>query len=308
MHQHIVLEDAAFVAAVVKEGGVAAAARSLGLPKSTVSRRLRALQDHVRLPLFGVKDGALRPTEAGLRLAERFASVIHEAEDAHQSVSFAAAAPRGSIRLLAPTPMGPHFLGDLVASFLVRHPEVRAEVELTDRLPEIIDERFDVIFQLDTTAADLSMITRRLGSLEQILCAAPSFLAAQGTPRRPEDLAQSRAVVHGEGLTAASFELRVRQATTTVLCPARLTVNHATAVYRAVLAGLGIGALPLPLIRADLAQGRLVRVLPDAELAALPLVAVVPSRRHLSPVVRALLEHASTILSELTDPGEARLA
>jgi len=308
MQQPISLEDAALVTAVVTGGGVAAAARSLGMPKSTVSRRLRALQEQVGVPLVVWQEGGFRPTEAGVRFAERFASVIEEAEEAHHSVADAAAPPTGSLRILAPAAMGPHLVGDLIASFLTRHAEVQAEVEIADRPPDSIDERFDVVLRLDDAAPDASVIARRLGSLTLVLCATPGFLAANGTPERPLDLARSRSVAHAEGISAAAFVLRTGGVTVTALCPARLTVNHRTAVYRAVLAGLGIGALPLPLVHGDLTSGRLVRVLPEAELEALQLCALVPSRRHLRPVVRALMEHVTSALQNLTDPLLARMA
>lgn len=306
MQQTISLEDAALLTAVVKGGGVAGAARSLGMPKSTVSRRLRALQDEVGVALVAWKEGAFRPTAAGVRFAERFAAVIEEAEEAHHSVATAAAPATGLIRILAPTALGPHLVGDLVAGFLVRNAEVQAEVELADNPPDTVEERFDVVLRLDDGAPDPSVLARRLGALVLVLCATPGFLAAHGTPARPADLARSRSVAHGEGLSAAAFVLRTGGVTTTALCPARLTVNHRTAVYRAVRAGLGIGALPLPLVRCDLDNGRLARVLPEAELEALPLCALVPSRRHLSPAVRAFLEHVTTTLDGLTEPLPAR--
>lgn len=305
MRQRISIEDASLFTAVVTEGSVAAAARSLGVPKSTATRRMRALQEDIGVPLFAMRDGALRPTEAGVRFAERFASVIEAAEEAHQSIAAAAARPKGAVRILSPTLLGPQFLGDLVAGFLARHAEVAAEVELSDHPPPTISDRIDVVLQLDAAAPDPSVIARRLGEVEQILCASPGFLVPHGTPAHPEDLARSRAVVHGEALSAASFALRVRGVSMTASCPARLTVNHATAAYRAVLAGLGIGALPLPLVRADLAEGRLLRVLPEAELQTLSLYALVPSRRHMRPVVRALLDHISLTLREQTPPTAA---
>lgn len=309
MQSRISLEDAALLSALVTDGGVAAAARALGIPKSTASRRLRALQDQVGVQLVSSTGGALRPTEAGVRFAERFASVIEEAEEAHSSVADAAAPPKGSLRILAPAQIGPHFAGDLVSRFLAAHPDVEAAVELADREPATIEDRFDVVLRLSPAIApDPTVIARKLGAVPLVLCATPGFLAAHGAPARPEDLARSRSVAHGEDIAAAAFTLRVDGVTTTTLCPARLTVNHRTAVARAVHAGLGIGALPLPLVQGAIASGRLVHVLPDAELEELPLFALVPSRRHLRPVVRAFLDHVSRSLRDTPDPHAGRLA
>jgi DNA-binding transcriptional LysR family regulator len=308
MQQRISLEDAALLASVVTEGGLSAAARSLGMPKSTLSRRLRGLQDEIGVVLFSWQEGAFRPTEAGVQLSQRFAAVIEEAEEAHHSIADAAAKPTGAVRILAPASMGPQLVGDLVAGFLAKHAEVTAEVELVDAPPSTVEERFDVVLQLDASAPDPSVIARRLGGLELVLCASPGFLAAHGAPSRPEELSSLRAVAHGEELAAAAFVLKSGGETTTALCPARLTVNQLTAVHRAVLMGLGIGALPLPLVHADLQAGRLVRVLPEWELPLVPLCAQVPSRRHLRPVVRALLDHVSATLRELTDPAAGRIA
>ncbi len=302
MQSPISLEDAALLTAVAEGGGVAAASRALGIPKSTVSRRLRALQEHVGVVLVTWNEGAFRPTEAGLRFAERFAAVIKEAEEAHQSMVDAAAPAKGLIRILAPAAMGPHLVGDLVASFLARHGEVQAEVELADSSPDTVEERFDIVLRLDAGAPDPSVIGRKLGALVLVLCATPGFLATSGTPERPSDLSRSRAIAHGEGLSAAEFVLTAEGVTTTVMCPAKLTVNNRTAVYKAVMAGLGIGALALPLVERDIKNGRLLRVLPTWELEELPVHALLPSRRHLRPVVRAFLEYVSGELAGADEP------
>lgn len=279
---------------VAREGSFTAAARALGMPKSTVSRRVSSLEERLGARLLQRTTRKLSLTELGRLYLQHGERAVAEMEAAELAVSEQQDKPRGLLRLSAP--LGLSWLGPLVASFLRRHPEVQVEMVCTDRVVDLIEEGFDAAIRAGRLA-DSSLIARPLATLRRLAVASPAYLAARGTPREPADLRRHDCIVFGSGRERNRWTLQGPESSVEVEVPSRFTANDLDMVGEAARAGLGIALLQDDRCLADLRQRTLRQVLPRWSAPAVPLQAVHPSSRHVSPKLAAFLDHAARALS-----------
>ncbi len=278
------LNELLVFAKVVQAGSFTAAARGLRMPKSTVSRKVSELEERIGAQLLQRTTRKLRLTEVGRAYYEHCARIVAEAEEAELAVTRMQAAPHGLLRVT--TPLTFSFLGPLVAEFLKRYPEVQLELLCTDRTVDLVEEGFDLAVRAGRLA-DSSLIARKLGSIERFVVAAPSYLQARGVPRSPRDLEKHDCLLFGAGNVwtlhsgSRSVEVSIRP---------RLVVNEPDMLRAVTLAGSGVALLPNIHSAADLAAGRLLRLLPDWSSAGAPVHAVYPGTRHHSPKVMAFVD------------------
>ena len=271
---------------VVETGGFTAAARELGVPKSTVSRQIARLEDRLGVRLLERTTRALRTTEVGQAFYERCRGIVSDMGEAEAAVTQAQVVPQGTLRLSAPLTFGYLFLGELVSRFLLEYPELHVEVSLSDRKVDLIEEGYDVAIRAGTLG-DSSMIARRLGSAEGVICASPTYLAARGTPTRPEDLKDHDCLLY-QYQSSSSW----RVGDTNVPVSGRLVSNNGDILRAAAVAGLGIANAPRFILGPELRAGRLVPVLQDHEQSNAGVWALYPHNRHLSAKVRAFVDFA----------------
>lgn len=274
---------------VAQAGSFSGAARALGLPKSTVSRKVAALEERLGARLIQRTTRKLRLTDAGRRFFERVQRIAVEVDEAEQAVTELQAAPRGLLRVTAP--LGFHMLGAVAAELLRRHRELQVELVNTDRVVDLVDEGFDVAVRAGALA-DSTLVARPLGVIKRVLVASPGYLQRRRAPRLPADLAAHECVVFGVGAAPGVWTLHAGDERVEVRVPARLTVNDFEIVGEAARAGLGIAWMPEYLVAGELRRGRLRRVLRDWCSTEVPLHAVYPTARQLSPKVLAFVELA----------------
>lgn len=252
------LDDLRLVAALAGASSLADAARALGAPKQTVSRRLALLEGALGAALVARGGHRLRLTEEGAALAERAREVLRLAEEALRSTRDRSATPTGTLRLTTTAVIAEWWLSDAVADYLRAYPEVGVELFLTERQVDLTEEGFDAAIRIGALATATGSAAR-LAPAELALVASPAYLAARGAPATPEDLPRHECLLHplGAGEVAWPFG----EPWGRVPVRGRLRVNHAGVVRAAALAGLGIAMLPEVVVRDDLAAGRLARVL-----------------------------------------------
>jgi DNA-binding transcriptional LysR family regulator len=274
---------------VVETGSFTAAAQSLGLPKSTVSRKIAQLEERLDARLLQRTTRKLSLTEIGKAYYERCKQIVSEIAAAEQMVADLQAAPRGLLRVTAPVDVGGLILGGIIAEFLILRPEIQIELVLSDRTFDLVDERLDLGVRFGPLP-DSSLVARRLGEVTGYLVASPEYVARRGAPTRPEQLAEHDVVTFVPVRRLQSWTLRgPRGAEHEVQPGSRFTTNGMIAAREAVRAGAGISMLGDFAIYDDLASGRLVRVLPGWTAFAAELFAVYPSTRQLSPKLKAFL-------------------
>ena len=271
---------------VVEEGSFTAAARALGMPKSTVSRHVAALEDHLGVRLLHRTTRSLRPTDVGQAYYDRASRIVADVTEAEEAVTQMQRAPRGKLRVTAGVSFGAQYLGPLVSGYMKRYPEVEVEVVLTDRFVDLIDEGFDVAVRAGKLA-DSSLIARKLGTARMVICGSPEYLAAHGKPRSVDDLKGHRCIRYGHNRQGSTWSLRGG----TVPLGTELTVNNGDLIRELAVAGLGLALLPVFIVGQELEAGRLVQVLPDEVEQTGGVYVVYPHSRHLSAKVRAFVDH-----------------
>ena len=288
------LNEILVFAKVVQAGTFSGAARKLDMPKSTVSRKISDLEGRLRARLIQRTTRRLSLTDAGRTYYEYCARIVAELEEAERAVGNLQETARGRLRVTAPLNFG--FLGAIVADFLARYPEVELELVCTDRVVNLVEEGFDVAIRA-RALADSTLIARSLGEVGTMMVANPAYLEQRGRPREPKDLTKQDCVVFGAGGDRGKWRLQQKGRAITVEVVPRLVVNDFEMVHEAVGAGLGIGLVPAFRCTNDLRDRSLERVLPEWSVADTPLHAVYPSTRHLSPKIRAFVDHLQKEMS-----------
>ena len=282
------LNEILVFARVVHAGSFTAAAAELGMPKSTVSRKVSELETRLKARLLQRTTRKLSLTDVGRTYFDYCARIVSEIEDAERAVSSLQDSPRGLLRVTAPVNAG--YLGSIVSDYLKRYPEVRLELVATGRVVDLVEERFDVGIRAGTLA-DSTLIARSLGTARWFLVATPAYLKKRGRPRSPEDLPSHDSLLFGGGAGAAGVRLESADRSAHVALSPRLWVSDMDILHAATMAGLGIALLPAFYCVEDLRARRLERVLTDWNAPATPVHAVYPSTRHVSPKVKSFLDH-----------------
>lgn len=274
---------------VVEGGSFSAAARRLGLTRSAVSRQVAGLEDRLGARLLNRTTRRLSVTEAGAVYHQRCVRILAEAAAAERAVADLDDAPRGLLRVNAPMSFGLGHLGPAVAEFLVRHPAIRVDLTLDDRVVDLVGEGFDLAVRIAELPPS-TLIARRLAVNRRVLCAAPSYLARAGRPRHPQQLAEHACLAYAYLATGNDWSFRGPDGAVSVRVDAAHSANNGDALRHLALAGLGILLSPTFIVGDDLRQGRLVSLLDDWVDADTGVYAVYPHGRHLSPKVRAFVD------------------
>ncbi len=289
------LRDMSIFVRIVEAQSLTDAARALGLPKSTVSRRLDALEASLGVRLVVRNNRGLSVTELGMAYFHRAQRVLGLAEDALQAV-VGEERLQGLLRITAPRATGSQVVSDVLASFLRAHPEVSAELVLTDRRVDLLQGRFDLAVRIGRVVqAPEGYETQQLMPTWIVLCASPAYLARRGVPKTPAELAAHEAIRVGI-LGGSRWRLRSDAGLAEVDVSGRVVLDDMSMAERAVRAGLGIApmaaAIALPLVR----QGLLTRVLERWSFEARTMFAVYPVAARRPPRTTRLVEHMMTHL------------
>ena len=287
------LNDMIYFAEVIERGGFAAAGRALGVPKSRLSRRVAALEAQLGVRLLQRTTRQLSLTEVGEAYLRHCQALRETAQAAADTVAQVQTTPRGTVRVTCPITLAQTVLADLMPPFLARYPQVRVEMQVSNRVVNLVEEGIDVALRVRTTLDDsASMVVKRLDEAAQILVASPALLARQGVPRTVHDLAQldSMAMSASDGRTSLRLIDPEGREHTLHHSP-RYVVDDLLTLHSAALAGTGMCWLPDYLCHDAVRAGRLVHLLAGWAPQRGIVHAVFPSRRGLSPAVRQFLDY-----------------
>jgi DNA-binding transcriptional LysR family regulator len=278
---------AAVLVKVVETGSFRGAARALGMPKSSVSRRVAELEDHLKVRLLQRTTRRVALTDAGRVYFDRAAAAVLGLEDAERAARDLQVEPQGALRLTAPVNFGLLMLPQLLADFLLAHPKVRVEVELSDRHVDLIEERFDVAIRAGALR-DSSLVAHRLSSAQQRVVASPAYLRKRKRPEVPADLREHACLIYGAAESATwGFVEDGRPVSVEVKGP--LCANNHVVLCDAAAAGLGVARVPGIVSERALAEKRLCPLLEAFAPPEVALNVVYPSARYLPPRVRAFV-------------------
>ncbi len=295
------LNEIVVFAKVVEAGSFTAAAAALGLPKSSVSRKLAQLEERLGARLLQRTTRKLALTEVGTAYYERCRAIVADIADAEQSVADMQSSPRGLLRVTAPIDVGGVLLGGVVAKLLITHPDLQVELIATDRVVDLVEERVDVGLRFGPLP-DSSLVARRVGRTCIVPYASPGYIARKGSPKRPDDLVDHDIIMFAPIARMRTWTFRGKPARggrdgeVTVTPTPRLLATSMFAALDAVRSGAGIAVLGDFVARDDLAAGRLVRVLEGWSGTSAELFAVYPSTRNPTPKMKIFLDAVQGLL------------
>ncbi|MDB5753121.1 MAG: transcriptional regulator, LysR family [Ramlibacter sp.] len=286
------LNDLLYFAEVVDGGSFAAAGRSLGIPKSRLSRRVAELEARLGVRLLQRTTRKLSLTQAGETYHRHCVAMREQAEAADEAVALVQTEPRGTVRVTCPVTLAQSTIGPLLPRFLLTHPQVRIEMQVTNRVVDLVQEGVDVALRVRSSLDDSgTLVVKRLGPTLGALLASPQLLQRLGQPRAPDDLKNlptvAMSAIDGRaswrllGPNGQAFELQHQP-----LCIA----DDLLTLKFAVLQGTGICVLPDYMCSQELQRGELVPVLPGWAPPAAAVLAVFPTRRGMVPAVRRFLD------------------
>jgi DNA-binding transcriptional LysR family regulator len=298
------LEELRILVEVAESGSLSAAAKTLRVPKSTVGRAVRRIEEDLGVALVRRMTKGPVLTEPGRVLADMAAPHIAALRDAPAALGRTASEAYGLLRIATLSDVGALVLAPLLPTFLARHPRVRPEVTLGLAPVDLAREGFDVGIRvaMSTALPSSSLIAKKLGPVNIAFYASPQYAARQALPKRPQDLHDHDIIGFLPGKTnvvsimspkgPAKLELRTR-----------VSGNDFFFVREAIVAGLGVGVLPWFGARDELAAGRAVRVLPDHQMTLGTLYVVYPQAKPLPPQVRAFASHLREHVPRLLSPA-----
>jgi DNA-binding transcriptional LysR family regulator len=266
-----------------------AAGRQLGVSPSAVGKAIARLEHRLGVSLFHRSTRSMTLTAEGSLFLERCRTIVGELEAAEEELSQAHAAPRGPLRVSLPV-SGTLFL-PVIAGFMRAWPEIRLELDFTDRLVDVIDEGFDAVIRTGA-GADSRLMSRKLGDFRHRLVAAPGYLASHGLPETPLELLGHALLHHRHPVTGKlePWPLLREGALLALELPATLVASTIEARIYLAEQGFGIACLPEYAVKRQIAEGTLVSILDDFVRDAGVMRVLWPASRHLSPKIRVFVD------------------
>ncbi|TAM54124.1 MAG: LysR family transcriptional regulator [Paraburkholderia sp.] len=294
---------------VVSRGSFTRAAAVLDTSPANVTRYVNELEAHLGARLLNRTSRSLSLTEGGETFYARCKSILDEVAETEGLVSSASVKPRGRLRVNAPVSFGIRYLAPLWPEFMQRYPEVELDVALIDRVVDIVDEGFDLAVRI-SRAGSTNQAARKLATSRNVLCASPAYLARSGHPATPAGLIEHRCIGYSYAATGDEWQLIDSDGKAhTVKVDCHMHTNNGDTARAAALAGHGVIRQPTFLVGNDLRAGTLVQVLPEYRLPDIDVLALYPSRRHLSAKIRAMIDFLAEAFGEVppwdrSDGGE----
>ncbi len=277
--------------AVVENSGFSAAARTLGISKSAVSKRINQLEAHLGVRLLHRTTRKLSLTEAGERYFEHAAQALTAAGQAEDAVTELQGEPQGNLKISSPMSFGRLHVAPLIPKLLQRHPKLQIDLVMDDRKVDLVAGGFDVAIRAGNLPAS-TLIARKLAPLRQVLCASPDYIDRYGRPGTPAELSSHNCVLYSYSSDANEWTLIGEGGPETMTVSGSYQVNNSEALLEALREGVGVGRLPTFVAGPDLKTGRLVKLFESYCIPEFTIYAVFPERQYLPAKVRAFLDFA----------------
>ncbi|WP_129791032.1 LysR substrate-binding domain-containing protein [Sphingosinicella sp. CPCC 101087] len=292
------LNDLLVFVRVVDHGGFAAAGRALGIPKSTLSKRLSELEKAIGVRLIQRTSRSFAVTEVGRDFYRHAAAMLIEAEAAENVIKGRLAEPSGTVRITASLPIAQFRLASILPRLATAYPKVRIVLDVSDRFVDVVQEGFDIAIRNHfAPLPDTDLVQRRINYDPAWLVASPDYVRERGRPSRPEEANDL------DGLLASSsgtiWTLHNAEGAVAQVAPApRYFANETVSLREAARAGLGVACLAGSFCAPLVESGALLRILPDWAARGVTTTLLMPHRRGQLPSVRAIADHLISELSQ----------
>ncbi len=284
--------------AVIDAGSFVSAAEALGLSKAAVSKTLSGLEQRLGVRLLHRTTRRLSLTTEGELFLARCREILASIEASETELSSRSDTATGLLKVSAPVSFGIRHLAPLWGRFLSAHPQVSLDVQLADRVVDLVEEGFDLAIRIGQLS-DSSLVSRQLGTVRLVLSASPTYLRRHGRPRHPADLAAHATLGYSLLAQGDQWQFTGPEGAVSVRVRPRLWTNNGDTCVAACVDGAGIQLQPAFLVADELATGRLVEVMPRYQPQEMGLYAVYPTRKFVPTKVRALVQYLEHRLSGL---------
>lgn len=279
----------------VEAGSFTAAAEALALTPQGVGKQVAALEAHLGISLIRRTTRRQDVTEAGWQFYERCKAILDDVASAETQAAMTHATPRGLLRINAPISYGAHVLAPRLPDYLRRYPEVRIDLHLSNRKVDLLNEGYDAVFRIGPLDED-ALVAKPLAPYRLLACAAPRYLQSAPPLDTPEDLRHHQCLIFAHSAWQSEWRFLHRDGEIAVPVQGRLQIDDNQALLNAALAGEGIVIQPQESLANYLADGRLVRVLPEYTLPEGQLHLLYAPDRRMTPKLRSFLDFAQDTL------------
>lgn len=277
---------------VAETGSFSAVAREVGSTQPAISRQIAALEAHFDVRLIQRTTRSLTFTQDGLDLLAHARRVLDTVDETEEILGKRRASPSGLVRIASSTSMARIHIIPRLPRLMQRYPELEVEVTMSEQVQDLIAENIDIAIRAGQIA-DSSLVARHLGSTSRGVLASADYLEKYGELQTPQDLTQHACLVYTGGLSRASahqWEFDGPGGQVMVEVSGRFRSDSVEGIAEAIRVGIGISRLPTWMFEEDIAQGRVRTILRDWQPPRIPIHAVYPSRRHLAPRTRAVID------------------
>jgi DNA-binding transcriptional LysR family regulator len=274
---------------VSESGSFSAVAREMGLSQPAISRQIAALEDHFGERLLHRTTRSLTLTDDGRDLLVHASRVLESLQEAETAVGRRRGTVAGMVRLSVPVIFGRLYLTPSIGKLLDAHPALELDILFNDGIADLVAEGIDLAVRAGMIA-DSSLISRRLGNVARHAMASAEYLARRGTPQTPADLANHDCLMFTQGMSPTHWQFEGAEGKLSIPIRGRFRSDSGEGVREAVLSGYGIGMLPAWYFRDEISNGKVKILLPEWQVPSVPVHLIYPSRRHLSPRVRAVMD------------------
>ncbi len=271
-------------------GSFSAAARELDLTPSAVSKLITRLEDRLGARLFQRTTRKLSMTAEGHAFNDRCGAILDEIKQAEDAVMALHDKVSGTLRITSISAFARLQLVKLMPEFMAQYPELRVELELSERAVDLVGESVDVAVLMSDGLTDESLVARRLAVNKRVICASPEYIAKHGTPKTPDDLLNHNCLTHSAISHFNDWEFTTNDGIQVQRVKGNFHTNSASALHEAVKAGLGIARLATYVVQPSLLSGEAVPILQEHSVDTSSIQLVYPHRRHLSNKVRVFTD------------------
>ncbi|SET89160.1 LysR family transcriptional regulator [Oceanicella actignis] len=282
---------------IVERGSFTRAAEDLGVSPALLSREIKLLEQSLGAALLNRTTRTMSLTEAGRLYYDEAAGILDAVTHIEARIREGAGAIRGHLKVNAPNSFGQTVIAPMLPGFLAAHPDLMLTLSLDDHMVDMVDGGFDLSIRIRTALPDSGLVARRISTTRLRVYAAPCYLRQAGTPTQPDDITRHRVIgfLHADHLT--QWVMTSASGTVSLELEPAVRVGNSLVLRDLLIAGHGLGTLPDFIAAEPLAQGRLVRILPEHELPPRQIFAVTASRLGLDARVGAFLDHLQAALA-----------
>ena len=272
--------------AVARNGSFSDAARKLNISKAMASKHVQFLEQHLGVRLFNRTTRKLNLTDVGLAYFEKVDAILADIEETELAVSQLNSEPRGRLKIMAQPSFGAFHLSRALSSYMSKYPEVETQLELTNRIPDLVEDGIDVAFHVGELD-DSMVVARKITSARRVVCASPDYLSARGHPEKPQDLPNHNCMIYSPRTPLYEWEFSKQ----TIRVTGDIQCNDGDALRIAAIQGCGIAQLPTYMVGLDIQAGRLCALLEDYEPERLPVYAMYNHRKYLSAKIKTFIDY-----------------